>query len=205
MRFRRHLLSIWIALAWLILSLQAQPGAALVTNPSYHLAIGDTISVSVKDEPELALTQVVEKAGTIRLSLVGDFQLAGKAVRDAEAEIAKSYRDNELLRAADVHIQVIEYAPRFVSVLGAVRNPGKIAFPRDLQQLDILDALAQAGGILPIGKPDAVSLIRTSPDGREVMISVDVAKMTGIKRKDERVLAVSVYPGDRIVVPERLF
>ncbi len=176
-----------------------------VTNPSYVLVEGDTISISIKDEAELAVTQLIDKGGTVRLSLVGDLQLSGKTVRNAETLIGKTYTEQEYLRSPEVRIQVVEYAPRIVTVMGAVRTPGKIAFPRDLQQIDILDAIMQAGGMQQVAKGETVSVFRINPEGREIMFTVDVAKMMSGKRGEMKVPSVFVFPGDRIVVPEKYF
>jgi protein involved in polysaccharide export with SLBB domain len=102
-------------------------------------------------------------------------------------------------------VQVTDYAQRLVSVLGAVRLPGKVAFPREKKQLEIVDAITQSGGFLPVAKGDAVVVTHTDAAGHETQQTVDVTALMSGKRKDDKPGVVFVQPGDRIFVPERLF
>ena len=65
-----------------------------------------------------------------------------------------------------VVISVVEYAGRSVTVSGAVRTPITI---QDLGNLRVLDALAQAGGLLPGAGPE---IIVEQPDGTTQRLSV---------------------------------
>lgn len=201
----RQIVSVLLFLASSQTSLWSQSNVGSATNPDYVLALLDTVSVAVVGEPELAAVELIDREGEIRLSLVGSIKLVNLTVRDAELVIAKAFKDQEFLRRPEVRVQVIEYAPRFATVFGAVRNPGKISFPRDRLQLEILDAVAQAGGITPVGKGDAVTLTRVNPDGTESVTTVDVSNLMSGKRKDAKAINLVVRPGDRLYVPERLF
>lgn len=190
-------------------ALPAAPAPAaesnVVTNPEYVLAAGDTVVVLIDGEPELRTASLIAQDGSVRLPLVGGVRLEGLPVRQAEALLAKSYREGQFLRHPEVHIQVAEYAPRLVSVLGAVRVPGKVAFPQEKKQLELVDAITQSGGFLPVAKGDAVVVTRTDAAGRETQQTVDVAALMSGKRKDDKPAVFFVQPGDRIFVPERLF
>lgn len=175
------------------------------TNPEYVLTAGDTVQVNVTGEPELRAAEVIDRDGRIRLMLLGELKVGGLSVRAAEQLIAQSYREGQFLRGPDVSVQVSDYSPRFVTVLGAVRNVGKIPFPRDRKRMELVDVISAAGGFTPVAKGDAVVITRTNEQGGESSQTVDVASLMSGKRRDDKVTPSLVQPGDRIFVPERLF
>lgn len=185
--------------------------APLVTDPGYRLNLGDQVTVSVFGEPDLNAQQMIDRDGNVRLPLIGALVVAGLTVREAEGLIEKTYREQEMLRQPQVTIAMSNYAPRELTLLGAVRSPGTFRFPPDATSLDIRDVIARHGGFLPVAKGDAVAVTRRQPDGREVTTVVDVERMMpgrsffGLGRARENDSIFLVYPGDRIFVPERLF
>ena len=186
--------------------LTSPTGVPATTDPSYHLSPGDTISVSVYGEPDLLTTQTIARSGEVRLPLIGDIILAGKSVREAERMLEITYVQRQFLRTPVVDLVVITYFPREVSVLGAVRSPGTVVFPRDVTSLDIIEVITRVGGFLPISKSDAVTITHRAPDGKETVVTVDLeSAMTGRHRAGRERADLAIYPGDRIWVPERLF
>jgi polysaccharide export outer membrane protein len=182
------------------------PAAAGETDPSYHLAAGDSVSVNIYGEPEMSASQRLDTSGILRLPMIGEIKVGGLSVREAEDTLEKVYRDRELLKKPLVTIMVSNYALREVSVLGAVRSPGNFQFPKETTNLDIADLITRLGGFTPTAKSDAVSVIRRKPDGKEEVTTVDVERMiSGRRRGDATRRDFAVFPGDRIWVPERLF
>ena len=175
-------------------------------DPSYHLSAGDTIAMTVYGEAELAATQTIGRGGEVRLPLIGEVVLAGQTVRDAERLLETTYQKRQFLKAPVVNLVVAAYFPREVSVLGAVRAPGTVVFPRDATSLDIVEVITRCGGFLPISKAEAVTISRRLPDGHDRVIIVDLDNVMSGRRKAGRDRAdQAVYPGDRVWVPERLF
>lgn len=176
------------------------------TDPSYRLAVGDSVSVNIYGEPEMSASQRLDVGGVLRLPMVGEVKLGGLSVREAEEALERLYRDREFLKAPLVTLVVSNYALREVSVLGAVRSPGNFQFPKETTSLDIADLITRLGGFTPTAKSDAVSVIRRKPDGKEEVTTVDVERMiSGRRRGDTSRRDFAVFPGDRIWVPERLF
>lgn len=185
-----------------------RPAAAAVapTDPGYRLTAGDTVAITIFNELELAASRTIGDAGEVRLPLIGEIHLQGRTVREAEHAIEARYRERKLLRAPVVHLVVAAYLPREVSVLGAVRQPGAVGFPRDVTSLDIVEIITRVGGFLPISKADAVVLTRRTADGKDTVTVIDLDNVISGRRKLGRDRAdVPVFPGDRIWVPERLF
>jgi len=187
----------------------AEPVAAAApaaTDPSYHLSPGDTVTISVYGEPDLASTQTIARTGEVRLPLIGEIVLAGKGVRDAERLLETTYTARQFLKAPVVSLVVTAYFPREVSVLGAVRTPGTVVFPRDVTSLDIVEIITRVGGFLPIAKSEAVAITHRSAEGKETVTTVDLEDTISGRHQSGRSRAdLAVYPGDRIWVPERLF
>lgn len=184
----------------------ATPPYATDTDPSYHLTVGDSVSVNVYGEPDMSASQRLDSSGKLRLPMIGEIKVSGLSVREAEKTLEQMYRERELLKSPLVTLVVSNYALREVSVLGAVRSPGNFQFPKEMTSLDIADLITRLGGFTPTAKSDSVSVIRRKPDGKEEVTTVDVERMiSGRRRGDNSRRDFAVYPGDRIWVPERLF
>jgi len=179
---------------------------AATTDPSYGLTAGDTVMISVYNEPDLAVSQVIGHSGEVRLVLLGDITLGVKTIREAQKAVEAAYRERQFLKDPMVSIAVTAYNPREVSVLGAVRAPGPVAFPRDSTSLDIVEVLTRVGGFLPVAKSDAVTITHKKADGTESVITCDLEDIVSGRRQAGKDRAnILVYPGDRVWVPERLF
>ncbi len=175
-------------------------------DPSYLLSPGDTVAITVYNEPDLSVTQTLGRSGDIRVYLIGEIILAGRSTRDAEHFLESTYKERNFLVDPVVTVTVTAYFPREVTVLGAVKRPGTVVFPRDSTTLDIIDVISQVGGFLPISQENAVRITRRVADGKETVITVDLDKVISGRRQPGRSRAdVSIIPGDRIWVPERLF
>ncbi len=206
-----HLRTLFAALmAFTCLALTAQPpsspAAAPQTDPSYKLIVGDQIAVSIFGEGELSVSQRLDSQGRVRLALVGDLILTGKSVREAETLIEQLYIDRRILKQPMVSLTVQAYAIRDISILGAVRSPGKLTFPPEKSTLDVTDVITRAGGFLPTAKSDLVKITRVDAAGRETTIELNVEAM--LTRRGANANTPKEYPilpGDRLWVPERLF
>lgn len=182
------------------------PAPAVGTDPNYRLSAGDAITITVYHEPDLTVLQTIARSGEVRLPLIGEIILVGLSVREAERALEKTYRDRQFLRQPVVNIVVSSYFPREVSVLGAVRTPGTVVFPRDVTSLDIVEVITRVGGFLPISKSDAVTLTRRTPDGKDTVTTINLENTISGRRQAGRGQGdVKIFPGDRLWVPERLF
>lgn len=176
------------------------------TDPTYRLNLGDRVAVSLFGEGDLSAQQMIDRNGLVRLPLIGEVSVAGRSVREAEKLIESTYKKEEILKAPQATLTMVAYAPREVTLLGAVRAPGTFQFPPDTVSLDIRDVIARQGGFTPVAKGDSVAVTRRQPSGKEETVVINVDRMMfGRSRKKENDEAYMIYPGDRIYVPERLF
>jgi polysaccharide export outer membrane protein len=188
---------------------EARPSTSspTITDPSYHLSSGDTIAIAVQGEQDMSAVQTIGRSGEIRLVYVtNDVQITGKTVRDAERFLENLYRDKKVLKNPVVTLTITAYSPREVSVLGAVRNPGTVPFPRDFTSMDLVEVITRAGGFIPISKQDAVTVTHRGADNKETIQTIDLENViSGRRRQGKDRAEVLIYPGDRIYVPERIF
>lgn len=175
-------------------------------NGNYRLGKLDQIQITIFDEPDLSVAQRINGEGSVRIPLIGVIKMAGLTISKAETAIEQSYIENEILKDPIVSIRVIEYAPKEISILGAVGSPGKLPFPTEVSSLDIVDVISKVGGFTQVARADSVRITRVGDDGREIIFTVNVESMiTGRGRRSGEPARVPVYPGDVIWVPERMF
>lgn len=93
---------------------------------------------------------------------------------------------------------VAEKVVQTVTVIGEVRTPGQVTI-RDEQPLDIITAIAMAGGFTDVARPSKVVVRRTGPNGVETF-EVNVSKM----QKDNS-QPVFLQPNDTVTVPQSVF
>ena len=93
----------------------------------------------------------------------------------------------------------VHYAQTWVTVLGEVQKPGQVRIPPE-GGLDLLGAIAQAGGFGPNADIARISVRRTV-NGKDLIMNVNAKKLT----QDSQVEAFMMEPGDSITVAQRMF
>lgn len=182
-------------LVLLYLVFTARPGLAQTEtrNPSYRIGPRDQIEVRVFEAEELNVTRRVSEEGDINLPLVGNVAVAGLS----EGEIAqriKEVLEAKVLQRASVSVQVLEFRARPISVIGAVRQPGALAFSGPWT---LLEALTAAGGLAE-EHGNEIHVLRRSHNGLSDQITITANDL--MVRADPRV-NIPIFPGDLINVP----
>lgn len=108
----------------------------------YTFGPGDTLKITVYQEPDLSVTAKVSQQGFIDLPLLGSVKLAGMTQQQSKQYLEERLRDGYLV-APSVSITVDKYRPFFI--YGEVRSPGSFAYQPDIT---VEQALALAGGLL---------------------------------------------------------
>jgi polysaccharide export outer membrane protein len=173
-------------------------------NYIYTLSLGDRIRVTVFQEEDLASITRIDARGRINLPLLGEVNVGGMTVVEAQNAIQNAYKAGRFLRSPQVTVNVEEYAPREVSIQGQIRSPGRYTLPIE-STYTVVELVTKAGGITDIGKGSAVSVTRLLPDGSKKVFVIDVDNV--IKgRKDQKNddNTLLLQPGDVVYVPERL-
>jgi polysaccharide export outer membrane protein len=177
----------------------ADAAAAPSKQFDYTLQASDLIRVQVFQEDDLQRDVRLSQEYTVTLPLIGTVNLKGMTVRQANDLIQKLY-DRDYLVNPQVSVSVLEYAVRTVNVLGAVNKAGTVTFPPE-QSMNLLDAIAGAGGFTRLADRSKVKLTRQIADGKteaHIINADDIIQ--GEAKKDW-----SLQKGDVIYVPERIF
>jgi polysaccharide export outer membrane protein len=164
----------------------------------YTLQPLDLLRIVIFQEPDLERQVRISQEYTINLPLIGLLDLSGKSVRQAE-ELIRSRYDAEYLKNPQITITVLEYTPRTVQVVGAVNQPGAIAFTPE-QQMTIMEAIAKAGGHSRVADIRRVRLTRQTPDGKAEILTINLDDLM----KGSSTENWALQKGDVIFVPERI-
>ncbi|MFA5938165.1 MAG: polysaccharide biosynthesis/export family protein [Sinimarinibacterium sp.] len=164
------------------------PPPPVVANPLdasvYRLGGGDVMRIDVLGEPELSLDALVDPSGFINYPFLGKIQASQLTVRDVEMRIRNGLRSGFLVNP-DVRVALTKYRPVYIG--GQVRQPG--VYPYALG-LNVERALTLAGGVTAFGSTGRIFVQRYGgPEGARVRAELDAP----------------VFPGDYIIIEERLF
>lgn len=196
----RNILSSALVLAAAVL-LVASPTpvhAQQVDSSGYVLQTNDLVKITVYGEEDMTTETRISKSGFITFPLLGSVQLAGKTVESATAQI-RAALDKDYIINPQVTLAVMEYAKQWVTVLGQVQKPGQVEIPAE-GGLDLLGAIALAGGYTRIADPGNVT-IRRKINGQDTVVRLNAKALAS--NKDAKQFYVK--PGDTITIPESLF
>lgn len=145
-------------------------GVAPAADQDYRLGAGDTLRISVFQNPDLTLETRLSESGDITYPLLGQVRLGGLTVAEAEGRIAGGLRDGGFVLQPQVNVLLTEVRGNQVSVLGLVGRPGR--FPLEGGRSRLTDVLAQAGGVQAQGADTVV--INGQRDGKAYRAEINV-------------------------------
>jgi len=165
--------------------------------PVTVLQPGDGVSLKFAHWPELDTKQLIRPDGKISLSLVGDYDIAGKTPEEVAADLkGNKYADKLKFRNEDHEIQVIvdSFDSRRIFVGGEVQHAG-------LQPLGnhttLLEAIMTAGGpIKESADLKCVTIVRQR-EGKNFAKTLNVVEM--MKKPETNVFVLE--PRDIVIVP----
>ena len=179
---------------------QPKPAVAApdTPSPSYVLSPNDQLLIEVFQEDDLRTGAVISKDGTINFPLLGSVKLGGMTQAQARDKISELLQ-RDFLVSPQVSLSVIRFARKRFTVLGQVGRPGSYDMP-DQESIDLLEAVAMAGGYTRIAEPGKVT-VKRKVDDTEKVFTVNAKKMA----KDPNSPRFPVIPGDTITVGESIF
>lgn len=178
-------------------SAQAQPAASASTviaepepaSSAYILGRDDVIEVGLLGRNDFGGRARVQADGTIQLPFIGKVPAVDKTTSELSDTIRKALQTGGFFSDPIVTIEVVGYASRYVTVLGAVGSPGLVPINR---QYRLSEILARVGGVRE-GAADY--LVIRSADGTERRPLIRELA-TGDTNQDPYVAA-----GDKIYAP----
>jgi polysaccharide export outer membrane protein len=177
---------------------EASAASALnsVSAPSgYVLSANDQVAVEVFGEDDLRTSGRLNGEGNLSVPLLGSIHLGGLTLGQAASRLTELYGKDYLVNPR-VNIVLVGYAKRRFTVLGQVSRPGSFEMPEgNPEGIDLLEAIAMAGGYTRIAAPEKVSIRRGSQ-----LLRVDAKRQAKGGRAN-----FTVQPGDTITVGESIF
>lgn len=182
-------------------------GAQTISPEPYRLQPGDTLLVSVLEDPELDREVLILPDGRISLPISGTLMAAGRTPAALEATIRRRLRGN-FVKPPSVTVSVTELAPareedadlHEVFVLGEVASPGRFEYDAK-EPISVLKALSLAGGVGPFAARSRIQ-VREVLDGTETLRLFDYDHVEGGLINAARDVG-ALQDGAVIVVPER--
>jgi len=169
------------------------------------LKVGDTLNISVLQDPKLDRSVTIDPSGEIAFPLAGHIRARGLTPQAIENILRTKLQDNY----KDEHLEItvaVANAPKDIPeddlkpkifITGEVSHPGSYIIR---QQMTLIQAIALAGGVGPYAAKRRIQVRRRVPGGDETIFMFNYkAYESGGDLEGNIVLRA----GDVIMVPER--
>jgi polysaccharide export outer membrane protein len=171
----------------------ADPPTKADTSPvsgEYRLGAGDKLSIVVYKDAQLSQSVQIRPDGKITLPLVGDIEATDKTPLELRDQITKSLR--EYMTNPVVTVIVVEALSAQVFVTGEVAKSGPVPIHGPL---NVVQAIAMAGGFNDWAKKKDIRILRQGPTGVQTIHVNYKEAIEGEARP------IYLKAGDTIVVP----
>lgn len=180
-------------------------GVAASPTQAQTLKPGDTLSITVLQDPKLDRTVTVDPGGEIAFPLAGHLRARGLTAealeRTLKARLKPNFKDDQL----DVTVGVVS-APKDIPeedlkpkvfVTGEVLRPGPYVVR---QKTTLMQAISLAGGIGPYAAKRRIQVRRRAPNGEETIFVFNYTAYEAGADLDGNIV---LHVGDVVLVPER--
>ncbi len=161
---------------------------------TYRVGPGDLLKITVLEMEELNKEYRVDNLGHINLPYLGSLDVKENTATDLQ-EVISNKLQKEYMNDPQVFVDIMEFNFRPISVIGAVMEPGKLK--QDPQNLDLLDAITQSGGVKE-NHSDRIFVIRKTPIGLNETLEISYR---GLMIEGLSYLNIPLYPGDTVNIP----
>ena len=158
----------------------------------YVIGLGDLLNISVWKDESLTRQVVVLPDGKIAFPLIGQLPAAGRTVDEITKDMEQKLE--RFVPGVTLSVVVQQVNSLMVYVIGRVNNPGRFVLNSDI---NVLQALAMAGGLNPFAKRGDIRIFREVGGGTKVMY-FDYDKVSA---GEEIKGNIKLRRGDVIVVP----
>ncbi len=186
------LLSICLNTAAAAAEKQAGADVSTVGSNVYTIGPGDVLDISVWKEAALTKKVIVTPDGNISFPLVGEIRAKGLTVNQVKKELES--RIKRYVPHPNLSVAVLNVNSLHIYVIGKVNNPGRYELNT---YLNVLQALAMAGGLNSFAKKNKIKIFRETEGGTRIF-QFKYGDVTDGKRFDQNIRLVR---GDIIVVP----
>ena len=166
--------------------------AAVGQEAPYEIGIPDVLRVTVWKHPDLTVEAPVRNDGKISVPLLNDIQASGQTPEGLKVAIAKGL--SAFISQPDVTVIVVSPDSKVVTVVGGVTTSGVYPLRR---RMDVIEAVAAAGGFSAWANKNGIRVIRTVY-GVRTSYRFDYEGYVEGEAGSE----LWLEPGDVVVVPE---
>jgi protein involved in polysaccharide export with SLBB domain len=182
------------------------PDSRTWTTP--RLAPGMQIDLTVSVGGEMEIEQIakrIEGDGSVTLPLIGRVRATGRTLAEFREVLRVLYDRDYLVNPSitvDFSTDADGYAAPwgYVTVLGAVKSPGKVNIP-PTQDLTLSKAIQEADGTTKVAKLSSIRIARKDKDGKSTITKVNLHDVGAKGRAEDD---VRLQPHDIIFVPETI-
>lgn len=111
---------------------------------NYLIGPGDTVEVTALERSDFDTKAKVGADGMIQLPLIGAVAASNRTAQQLNDQISAALIKGGFFSRPNLSVQVISFAARYVTVLGAVTSPGLVPIDRAYRVSEIL---ARVGGV----------------------------------------------------------
>jgi polysaccharide biosynthesis/export protein len=170
------------------------PGVVTADPMLYRINPGDVLQIFVWNEADLTSEMIVQPDGLIRFPMVGQVMAGGHSPAEVEVQIVSGLRkylkDEPVVTASLLSIQGNK-----IYVLGNVARPGEYVVSR---RIDVMQALALAGGLTPFAVENDVRILRRNQSGDASSVKFPYSR---VKQGEKLETNVILQSGDTVIVP----
>ncbi len=157
--------------------LAAAFGGAAFGQPRDTLGAGDSVRITVFQNPDLTTETRISDDGKITFPMVGEVTVAGLTPAAAEGRIAQLLEQGKFVLKPQVNLNVTKVRSRQVTVLGQVARPGR--YPLEDPSTSVTDIIALAGGIVQNGDDNVIVVEARNGQTRRAEINVERMARSG--------------------------
>jgi polysaccharide export outer membrane protein len=158
----------------------------------YVIGPGDVLNISVWKDESLTREVVVLPDGRIAFPLIGQLTAAGRSLAEITREMEQKLE--RFVPGVTLSVVVQQVNSLMIYVIGRVNNPGRFVLNSDI---NVLQALAMAGGLNPFAKRGDIRIFREVGKGTEIF-NFDYDKVSAGEQIQQN---IRLKRGDVIVVP----
>ena len=158
----------------------------------YQIGPGDVISISVWQNPDLTRVVPVLPDGKISFPLLGELKVSGLSVNELTEKLKKEL--DIYTPDPQLSVEVQQTRSLVIYVIGKVNRPGNFTY---FSNIDVLQALAMAGGLNPFADRSEIKIIRSGDEGKQEF-SFDYDAVT---EDGELAQNIQLKRGDVVIVP----
>jgi polysaccharide export outer membrane protein len=158
---------------------------------NYRITPGSLLQLHVYGAAEMDGPLRVSADGMLQPPLLQPIKVTGLTIADAQTQMAKAFKAEQVLVNPQVSLTVIEYAFEGVQVSGEVRRPGRLEL---LQPDTLANVLSNAGGMTDYA--GGVITVTRVVNGQTQTLSVPIQR-----KSNESLAAFIVQANDEISVP----